>query len=164
MAQKKLNEVSSPPTTAIGKFCEQIYTIHLQIFFILGYSSKNLYIFLGHENSGANIVSSISSNTSSITTSVTGSINSVIANSQSTSSGLREKSVGTPSEAHIPPLLGVAPLGPVHLSSEHKLQYERLQAAYFHMPHPSDSERFRLHFPRQPCQTPSYYPQVSNLI
>ncbi|KYM76316.1 CCR4-NOT transcription complex subunit 3 [Atta colombica] len=45
------------------------------------------------------------------------------------------------SEAHIPPLLGVAPLGPVPLQKEHQLQFQMMEAAYYHMPHPSDSER-----------------------
>ncbi|KAK4306809.1 hypothetical protein Pmani_021394 [Petrolisthes manimaculis] len=78
----------------------------------------------------------------------------------STSGGSAGKNNST-SEAHIPPLLGVAPLGPAQLTVEHELQFKMLQAAFFHMPHPSDSERLRLHLPRQPCQTPLYYPQVS---
>ncbi|ROT82176.1 putative CCR4-NOT transcription complex subunit 3, partial [Penaeus vannamei] len=71
---------------------------------------------------------------------------------------ITEKSTTT-CEANIPPLLGVAPLGPAKLTVEHDLQFKMLQAAYYHMPHPSDSERLRVHLPRQPCQTPLYYPQ-----
>lgn len=41
------------------------------------------------------------------------------------------------------PLLGVAPLGPVPLSREHFYQLTMLEAAYHHLPHPSDSERIR---------------------
>uniref|UniRef100_V9ILV3 CCR4-NOT transcription complex subunit 3 n=1 Tax=Apis cerana TaxID=7461 RepID=V9ILV3_APICE len=52
------------------------------------------------------------------------------------------------SEAHIPPLLGVAPLGPVPLQKEHQLQFQMMEAAYYHMPHPSDSERLRSYLPR----------------
>ena len=63
-------------------------------------------------------------------------------------------------EAHIPPLMGVAPLGPVPLNKETQLQYAMLEAAYLHMPHPSDSERLRPYLPRNPCPTPSYYPQL----
>ena len=63
-------------------------------------------------------------------------------------------------EAHIPPLLGVAPLGPVPLNKETQLQYAMLEAAYMHMPHPSDSERLRPYLPRNPCVTPAYYPQL----
>lgn len=81
--------------------------------------------------------------------------------SNSTSGGSAGKNNST-SEAHIPPLLGVAPLGPAQLTVEHELQFKMLQAAFFHMPHPSDSERLRLHLPRQPCQTPLYYPQVGH--
>ena len=64
------------------------------------------------------------------------------------------------SEAHIPPLLGVAPLGPVGLNKETRFQYQMLEAAYQHMPHPSDSERLRPYLPRNPIQTPAYYPQL----
>ena len=61
---------------------------------------------------------------------------------------------------HIPPILGAAPLGRIPLTNEDELQFKRLQAAYYHMPHPADSERLRLHFPRQPVLTPPHYPQV----
>ena len=63
-------------------------------------------------------------------------------------------------EAHIPPLMGVAPLGPVPLNKDTQLQYAMLEAAYLHMPHPSDSERLRPYLPRNPCSTPAYYPQL----
>jgi len=63
-------------------------------------------------------------------------------------------------EAHIPPLLGVAPLGPVPLSKHHQFQYSMLEAACQHLPHPSDSERLRPYLPRNPCNTPPHYPQV----
>lgn len=64
------------------------------------------------------------------------------------------------SEAHIPPLLGVAPLGPVPLQKEHQCQFQMMEAAYYHMPHPADSERIRQYLPRNPCPTPPYYHQV----
>ncbi|XP_057320857.1 CCR4-NOT transcription complex subunit 3 isoform X3 [Microplitis mediator] len=64
------------------------------------------------------------------------------------------------SEAHIPPLLGVAPLGPVPLQKEHQMQFQMMEAAFYHMPHPSDSERLRSYLPRNLCQTPPYYQQV----
>ena len=35
-----------------------------------------------------------------------------------------------------------------------------LEAASQHLPHPSDSERLRPYLPRNPCQTPAYYPQA----
>ncbi|XP_049873672.1 CCR4-NOT transcription complex subunit 3 isoform X2 [Pectinophora gossypiella] len=63
-------------------------------------------------------------------------------------------------QAHIPPLLGVAPLGPLPLSSEHQLQFQMMEASFYHMPHPSDSERTRVYLPRNICQTPLYYNQV----
>ncbi|XP_035218241.1 CCR4-NOT transcription complex subunit 3-like isoform X2 [Stegodyphus dumicola] len=65
----------------------------------------------------------------------------------------------TEREAHILPLLGVAPLGPVPLSKECYQQIRILDAAQRHMPHPSDSERLRQYLPRNPFPTPSYYPQ-----
>lgn len=64
------------------------------------------------------------------------------------------------SEAHIPPLLGVAPLGPVPLQREHQMQFQMMESAYCHMPHPSDSERLRSYLPRNTCTTPPYYQQV----
>ena len=70
---------------------------------------------------------------------------------------------GQKTEAHIPPLLGVAPLGVVPLSKEHQFQYTMLEAASHHLPHPSDSERLRPYLPRNPCHTPLYYPQVGKL-
>ncbi|XP_075978432.1 CCR4-associated factor Not3 isoform X2 [Anticarsia gemmatalis] len=63
-------------------------------------------------------------------------------------------------QAHIPPLLGVAPLGPLPLNSEHQLQFQMLESSFYHMPHPSDSERTRVYLPRNICQTPIYYNQV----
>jgi len=77
----------------------------------------------------------------------------------------RQKAGGLPlqslkNEAHIPPLLGVAPLGIVPLSKEHQFQYSMLEAASHHLPHPSDSERLRPYLPRNPCHTPPYYPQA----
>ena len=56
--------------------------------------------------------------------------------------------------------MGVAPLGPVPLNKDTQLQYAMLEAAFLHMPHPSDSERLRPYLPRNPCPTPSYYPQL----
>lgn len=35
-----------------------------------------------------------------------------------------------------------------------------MEAAYYHMPQPSDSERLRNYLHRQPVQTPPHYPQV----
>ncbi|XP_048762642.1 CCR4-NOT transcription complex subunit 3-like isoform X2 [Ostrea edulis] len=61
---------------------------------------------------------------------------------------------------HLNPLLGVAPLGPVPLSRENFYQLQMLEAAYHHLPHPSDSERQRSFLPRNPCPSPSFYPQL----
>ncbi|CAL1280128.1 unnamed protein product [Larinioides sclopetarius] len=65
-------------------------------------------------------------------------------------------------EAHIPPLLGVAPLGPVPLTKDCIQQIRILESAQRHMPHPSDSERLRQYLPRNPVLTPSYYPNGLN--
>lgn len=63
-------------------------------------------------------------------------------------------------EAHIPPLLGVVPLGPCPLKKEYQLQFQMMEAAEYHLPQPMDSERLRTYLHRQPVQTPSSYPQV----
>jgi hypothetical protein len=63
-------------------------------------------------------------------------------------------------EAHIPPLLGVAPLGPVPLQKEHQHQFQMMDAAHCHLPVSADSERMRQFLPRNPYPTPHYYPQV----
>ncbi|KAJ6648865.1 CCR4-NOT transcription complex subunit 3 [Pseudolycoriella hygida] len=68
------------------------------------------------------------------------------------------KVAGT-NEAHIPPLLGVAPLGTSPLLKEHQLQFQMMEQSYYHLPTPSDSERLRAYLHRQPVQTPAYYPQ-----
>lgn len=68
------------------------------------------------------------------------------------------------SDAHIPPLLGVAPLGPAPLLKEHQFQFQMLEAGYYHMPLPSDTERTRQYLPRNPIQTPSYYSQVCIIV
>jgi CCR4-NOT transcription complex subunit 3 len=62
-------------------------------------------------------------------------------------------------DANIPPLLGVAPLGPVPLSKEHQYQFQMLDTANYHMPVPADAERMRQFLPRNPIPTPPYYPQ-----
>lgn len=64
------------------------------------------------------------------------------------------------SEANIPPLLGVAPLGAVPLQKEHQCQFQMMEAAYFHMPQPADSEKLRSYLPRNQYHTPPYYNQV----
>lgn len=47
------------------------------------------------------------------------------------------------SEVNIPLSLGVCPLGPVALTKEQLYQQAMEEAAWHHMPHPSDSERIR---------------------
>lgn len=71
-------------------------------------------------------------------------------------SGLTERRT---MEAHIPPLLGVAPLGPVPLQKEHHYQLQMLEAAHSHLPVSADSERMRQFLPRNPFPAPPYYPQ-----
>lgn len=74
---------------------------------------------------------------------------------------LKANVIGTgTNEAHIPPLLGVAPLGPCPLKKEHQLQFQMMEASEYHLPEPMDSERVRKHLIRRPCQTPASYPQV----
>ncbi|XP_052760291.1 CCR4-NOT transcription complex subunit 3-like isoform X2 [Mya arenaria] len=57
-------------------------------------------------------------------------------------------------------LQGVAPLGPVPLGKDNIFQLVMSDSGFVHLPHPSDSERLRHHLPRNPCPTPSYYPQT----
>ena len=45
--------------------------------------------------------------------------------------------------AHLQPLLGVAPLGPVPLNKEKVYQLALVEPAFHHLPFPSDSERVR---------------------
>ncbi|KAJ7313990.1 hypothetical protein JRQ81_005849 [Phrynocephalus forsythii] len=64
------------------------------------------------------------------------------------------------SEVNIPLSLGVCPLGPVPLTKEQLYQQAMEDAAWHHMPHPSDSERIRQYLPRNPCPTPPYHHQM----
>lgn len=61
----------------------------------------------------------------------------------------------------IPPLLGVAPLGPVSLSKSCYYQLAMLDAAAHHQIYPSDSQRLRLYLPPTRYQSPPYYPQTA---
>lgn len=63
-------------------------------------------------------------------------------------------------ESRITPLQGVAPLGTQAFTKEVQWHQMLSDACYRHMPHPSDSERQRHYLPRNPCQTPKYYPQT----
>uniref|UniRef100_A0A8D3DW95 CCR4-NOT transcription complex subunit 3 n=1 Tax=Scophthalmus maximus TaxID=52904 RepID=A0A8D3DW95_SCOMX len=64
------------------------------------------------------------------------------------------------SEVSIPPSLGVCPLGPVPLSKDQLYQQAMEEAAWTHMPHPSDSERIRQYLMRNPCPTLPFHHQV----
>nr|XP_020471098.1 CCR4-NOT transcription complex subunit 3-like [Monopterus albus] len=64
------------------------------------------------------------------------------------------------SEVSIPPSLGVCPLGPVPLSKDQLYQQAMEEAAWMHMPHPSDSERIRQYLMRNPCPTLPFHHQV----
>ncbi|XP_026999765.1 CCR4-NOT transcription complex subunit 3b isoform X3 [Tachysurus fulvidraco] len=63
-------------------------------------------------------------------------------------------------EVNIPPSLGVCPLGSVPISKEQQYQHIMQEAAWTHMPHPSDSERIRQYLMRNPCPTLPYHHQV----
>ncbi|XP_060760840.1 CCR4-NOT transcription complex subunit 3b isoform X2 [Neoarius graeffei] len=64
------------------------------------------------------------------------------------------------SEVNIPPSLGVCPLGSVPISKEQHYQHVMQEAAWTHMPHPSDSERIRQYLMRNPCPTLPFHHQV----
>ncbi|CAB3990434.1 CCR4-NOT transcription complex subunit 3 [Paramuricea clavata] len=59
--------------------------------------------------------------------------------------------------AHLQPLLGVAPLGPVPLNKEKVYQLALVEPAFHHLPFPSDSERVRPYLPRTPYPTASHH-------
>ncbi|KAH8391700.1 hypothetical protein KR009_007801 [Drosophila setifemur] len=63
-------------------------------------------------------------------------------------------------EAHIPTLLGVTPLGPTPLQKEHQIQFQMMEAAYYHLPQPMDTEKLQTYFHRAPVPTPAHYPQA----
>ncbi|XP_017085363.2 CCR4-NOT transcription complex subunit 3 isoform X2 [Drosophila eugracilis] len=63
-------------------------------------------------------------------------------------------------EAHIPTLLGVTPLGPTPLQKEHQMQFQMMEAAYYHLPQPMDTEKLQTYFHRAPVPTPPHYPQL----
>ncbi|XP_017120808.1 CCR4-NOT transcription complex subunit 3 isoform X1 [Drosophila elegans] len=63
-------------------------------------------------------------------------------------------------EAHIPTLLGVTPLGPTPLQKEHQMQFQMMEAAYYHLPQPMDTEKLQTYFHRAPVPTPAHYPQA----
>lgn len=46
-------------------------------------------------------------------------------------------------DAHLQPLLGVSPLGPVMLSKENIAQAHMLETVFRHLPQPADSEKVR---------------------
>uniref|UniRef100_A0A8C2GQ23 CCR4-NOT transcription complex subunit 3 n=1 Tax=Cyprinus carpio TaxID=7962 RepID=A0A8C2GQ23_CYPCA len=64
------------------------------------------------------------------------------------------------SEVNLPPSLGACPLGPTPLSKEQLYQQAMEEAAWTHMPHPSDSERIRQYLMRNPCPTPPFHHQM----
>ncbi|XP_067833340.1 CCR4-NOT transcription complex subunit 3-like [Heptranchias perlo] len=63
-------------------------------------------------------------------------------------------------EVTVQPSLGVCPLGPISLSKDQSYQQAMVEAAWQHMPHPSDSERIRQYIPRNLCPTPVYHHQL----
>ncbi|KAM9434372.1 CCR4-NOT transcription complex subunit 3b isoform 2-T2 [Clarias gariepinus] len=64
------------------------------------------------------------------------------------------------SEVNIPPSLGVCPLGSIPISKEQHYQHVMQEAAWTHMPHPSDSERIRQYLMRNPCPTLPFHHQM----
>lgn len=68
------------------------------------------------------------------------------------------KTVQETNTAHLQPLLGVAPLGPVPLNKERCYQLAMLEAAYHHLPLPGDSEKVRPCL-RNPFPTPAHHHQ-----
>lgn len=67
----------------------------------------------------------------------------IFPSSTTTPSGPPSAPQSSLSEVSILPSLGVCPLGPVPLSKDQLYQQAMQEAAWTHMPHPSDSERIR---------------------
>jgi len=55
----------------------------------------------------------------------------------------RSNSASLRSDAHLQPLLGVSPLGPVMLNKENMSQSHMLDTVFRHLPQPADSEKVR---------------------
>lgn len=77
-------------------------------------------------------------------------------NSQTTD---KTKALQETNTAHLQPLLGVAPLGPVPLNKERCYQLAMVEAAYHHQPQPADSEKVRPYLQRSPYPTPAHHHQ-----
>lgn len=60
-------------------------------------------------------------------------------------------------EVHLQPVHGVAPLGPVLLTSERLFQLKTVDAAYHHLPQKQDSERMRPYLPRNAVPIAPYH-------
>lgn len=113
-------------------------------------------------NNAGNVSGSISSSINATLTNAAGQ--QPIGGGASSAPSKQQLSQQQPTnEAHIPPLLGVAPLGPSPLQKDHQLQFQMMEAAYYHLPTPSDSEKLTTYFHRTPVQTPAHYPQVKFL-
>lgn len=54
-----------------------------------------------------------------------------------------DSTIPTRTDAHLQPLLGVSPLGPVMLSKENMAQAHMLETVFRHLPQPADSEKVR---------------------
>lgn len=124
----------------------------------LQFSGGNDLIGSGNNgNSAATTATSLTNNTNN---------NTVMSNGPTSMSGgiaahaVSNNNKPATNEAHIPPLLGVAPLGTTPLQKEQQLQFQMMEASYYHLPAPNDSERLRPYMHRQPVQTPAHYPQV----
>lgn len=71
----------------------------------------------------------------------------------------KTKALQETNTAHLQPLLGVAPLGPVPLNKERCYQLAMLETAYHHLPLPADSEKVRPYLQRSPYPTPAHHHQ-----
>lgn len=70
-----------------------------------------------------------------------------------------QQQTNTTQEAHISPMLGVAPLGSITLNKSMIYQMHMLEAAGRHIIHPMDTQRTRTYLAPNAFPTPSYYPQ-----
>ncbi|XP_028395465.1 CCR4-NOT transcription complex subunit 3-like [Dendronephthya gigantea] len=82
--------------------------------------------------------------------------NRVLFESAATTAGQERREPETHT-AHLQPLLGVAPLGPVPLNKDKVYQLALVEPAFHHLPFPSDSERVRPYLPRTPYPTAGHH-------
>lgn len=123
------------------------------------FSSTPSSVAIAPTDSTVTIASSVTTNGPILSTGDQSSLSSSLKQPQT-----QQQQQPATNEAHIPPLLGVAPLGPQPLQKEQQYQFQMMEASSHHLPQLSDSERLGTYYHRHPVQTPPHYPQVGLYI